>query len=361
MPLRARQAIRAMPGYVPPREGRTGLRLDFNENTAGCSPAVLQALRDTTADDLARYPEYEGAEANITAAFGHSPATALLTNGVDDAIWLAVVTYLDPGDEAIIVTPTFAMYRFYCQQAGVTPVAVGYVNREVGDGVRRFDLDPAAVVAAVTPRTRAVFIANPNNPTGSYAAEAELLALARQLPECMIFADEAYADFVAPGHRGLLDAVADTPNLVVARTFSKAYGLAGARLGCLFAHPGQLPDLRKAHSPYNVNTLALRCGLAALGDGAWAADYCRQAIESRPEIERMLAGCGIPYWQSRANFVLFESGGRTEALVAGLRRRGVLIRDRRADWPGAARISCGTREQTARACAEFRAVWEEIQ
>ena len=359
MSLAARAAIRAMPAYLPPREGRTGLRLDFNENTLGCSPAVLAALRASSAEDLSRYPEYDAAERQITAAWGHSPATALLTNGVDDAIWLAVVTFLDPGDEAIVVTPTFAMYRFYCQQAGVAPVFVPCSSRELGGGVRVFELDMPALLAAVTPRTRAVFLANPNNPTGHAISETVLLQLARRLPDCLIFADEAYADFVAPGHRGLLDAVAATPNLVVARTFSKAYGLAGARLGCLFAPPGLVPDLRKAHSPYNVNTLALRCGLAALSDPAWAADYCRQVIASRAVVEQTLAACAIPYWQSRANFVLFEAGDRTDLLIAGLRRRGILIRDRRSDWPGAARISCGSVEQTTAACAALRQLWEE--
>ncbi|HEY7839590.1 MAG TPA: histidinol-phosphate transaminase [Terriglobales bacterium] len=365
-----RAAIRAMPAYKPPQEGRRGLRLDFNENTEGCSPRVIEALRQTSAqalaEDLARYPEYDAAEAEIAAFFGHTPATALVTNGVDDAILLAVTTYLDPGSEAIIVTPTFAMYRFYCQQAGVVPVEVAYQEYEVETGVREFRLSIEAVLAAVTARTRAIFIATPNNPTGNHTPETQILALARLLPECLIFADEAYADFVDPaaassaGYEGLLPAVEETPNLLVARTFSKAYGLAGARLGCLFAHPGALPWLRKAHSPYNVNTLALRCGRAALADAAWAQAYCIEAVASRAVVEATLTELGITYWKSQANFVLFDSGDRTTALIAGLRARGVLIRDRRGDWPGAARISCGRLETTRRACAAFTEVWREL-
>lgn len=358
--LPPRAAIRAMPPYKPPQEGRRGLRLDFNENTDGCAPAVLEALRRASAEDLARYPEYDEAEAEIAAAFGHTSATAILTNGVDDAILLAVTTFLDPGSEAIVVTPTFAMYRFYCQQAGVTVVETPYQERALSAGVRAFEFSAAAILGALTRRTRAVFFASPNNPTGNHTSETEILALARQLPECLIFADEAYADFVAPGYRGLLDQVAATPNLMVARTFSKAYGLAGARLGCLFAPAEAMAWMRKAHSPYNVNTLALICGRAALADRAWAENYSREVVASRALVEAMLTRLGISYWKSQANFVLFDSGERTTALIEGLRRRGVLIRDRRGDWPGAARISCGSLEITRRGCDSFAEVWKEL-
>ena len=357
MTLNLRAALRDLPPYTPPQEGRTGLRLDFNENTVGCSPAALAALHATTTEDLARYPAYEEAEADIAAAFGHTSATALLTNGVDDAILLATMALLDPGDEALIPSPSFALYRFYCQQCGVRPVELSYRSEPVGPGVNEFCLGAADLLAAVGERTRAIFLATPNNPTGHVWPLAQVLELARALPQCLIFADEAYADFVAPSYAGLLPEVQRQPNLLVARTFSKAYGLAGARLGCLFAHPDLLPGLRKIHSPYNVNTLAVRCARAAVADAAWVEDYRRQAIASRGLIEATLAELGIPYWRSAANFVLFDAGGGAEAVLAGMRRRAILIRDRRADWPGALRITCGAVDQTQRACAALREVW----
>jgi len=349
-----------MHGYAPPKEGRVGLRLDFNENTTGCSPAVLAALRAAGAEDLARYPEYAQGEAEIAAAFGHTPASFTLTNGVDDALMLAVLTFLDPGDELLIAAPTFAMYRFYAEQLGAVVRSVPARNLAVAPGIHRFELDLATLRAAITPRTRLICLASPNNPTGALQPPEALLELARDFPDLALLVDEAYAEFVADDYRGLLAAVLDQPNLLVARTFSKAYGMAGARLGCLAAHPALMPTLRTAHSPYNVNSLAVLCGRAAVRDTAWVADYRRQTIASRALVETCLQSLAIPYWQSRANFVLFDAGGAAAALVAACKQRGVLLRDRRADYPGAVRITCGTVEQTTQALRLLKELWPTL-
>lgn len=356
-PLRIRSAVARMRPYHPPVEGRHGLRLDFNENTVGCSARVLAALRAVTAEDLARYPEYQAAEMEIAAAFGHTPDSLVVTNGVDDAILLTVQTLVDAGDEIVIVEPTFAMYRFYAEQAGARLQRLRYRDEHGADGGREFRLDLHALGAAIGPRTRVVFLANPNNPTGSYAPPEELVALARRRPTCAFFIDEAYGDFVAGAAAELIRQAGAPPNLLVARTFSKLYGLAGARLGVLAAHPELMAAMRKVHSPYSVNTLALVAARAALGDREWALDYRRQVIESRARIERALSELGIPWWRSAANFVLFEAGLRADALLAAGREQGILLRDRRADLPGAVRITCGTLEQTERALDLLRSVW----
>ncbi len=354
---RLRPAVERLRAYNPPKEGRAGLRLDFNENTIGCPPRVLEVLREITGEDLARYPEYAQGEDAIAQAFGHTPATMTLTNGVDDAILLAVQCFVDSGDEMIIVEPTFTIYRFYGELTGAHLMPVRWREREITSRVRRFELDSSALRAALTPQTRLVIIASPNNPTGHLTPPAELLDWVRAAPQTAFLVDEAYADFVAPGYRGLLDAVRTLPNLLVARTFSKSYGLAGLRLGSLFAHPELMPVLRKAHSPYNVNTLAIRCALAALRDQDWLEDYRRQIRASREHIQSVLAVAGIAYWQSEANFVLFEAGERADSILSGLRRQGILIRDRRGDYPGALRITCGTQEQTERALAALLEFW----
>lgn len=361
MPPVIRDVIRRMKGYSPPKEGRTGLRLDFNENTVGCSPNVLEALRHATAEDLARYPEYNQAEAEIAAAFGHTPATCTITNGVDDAIFLAALTFLDQGDEAIVVEPTFSMYRFYASQLAAEVRRVEWRERELQPGVREFYFVKEDVLAAVTPRTRIIFIASPNNPTGTLAAREDLLALAAALPDVALFVDEAYADFVSEGNRGLLDEVVNIPNLLVARTFSKAYGLAGARLGCLFANQELMRTLRKAHSPYNVNTLAVICGRAAVRDREWVQEFRRQAIASRRLIEKRFLQMGIIWWKSAANFVLFQAGEAADFLLEGMRAHNILIRDRRSDYPGTLRITSGTVEQTQHALDTFAELWGEYQ
>jgi histidinol-phosphate aminotransferase len=362
--MRVRTSIERMRPYFPPMEGRSGLRLDFNENTAGCSPLVMDVLRSVTPDEIARYPEYLDAEADIAASFGHTPATMTLTNGVDDAVQLAVQTTVDPGDEVVVVEPTFSMYRFYAQQAAATVTSVPQLERQVRPGVKRFDFDLDAIRRAVGDRTRLVFIAVPNNPTGAFAEASELLNLADDLarlaPDCTLFLDEAYADFVDDRYRGVLDSVAGRDNLLLARTFSKAYGLAGLRLGALFASPRNMPVLRKAHSPYNVNLLAARCGRAAVRDRKWVQGYRREVIAARAQIESTFERLGIEYWASAANFVLFQAGDNAGRLLARMRASGILLRDRGADVKGAARITCGTSEQTEVALRALAKAWNAL-
>ncbi len=357
---RVRPAIEKMQPYHPPLEGRTGLRLDFNENTQGCSPAVLEALHSATAEDLARYPEYSQGESEIAASFGHTPESMVLTNGVDDAILLAVETFVDRGDEVVFVEPTFSMYRFYSQQAEAVLRPQRYLEAEIAPGAAEFRLDMTALRAAVTGKTRMVFVASPNNPTGTLADGDELVRLAEDFPNLLVFVDEAYADFVSEENRGLLDEVLRLPNLLVARTFSKAYGLAGLRLGALFAHPAMTPTLRKAHPPYNVNMLAVICGRAAVRERGWVSNYRRETIASRGLIEEALERLGIPYWKSYANFVLFQAGAHASTLLREFRANGILLRDRRADYPGAVRITCGTVEQTKTAITLLEGTWKRL-
>lgn len=352
MPVQIREAILALPSYKPPIAGRTGLRLDFNENTSGCSPSVLRALAGLDGETVARYPDVAAAEAAIAAAYGHSPASALLTNGVDDALLLLALIFLEPGAEAIIPEPAFAMYRFYAAQTGARLVSVPF-----GRTPREFFTDCAVLGRAVTPRTRVIFVASPNNPTGHLTPTSDLIALAQRWPDILICVDEAYAEFVADDYAGMLPHVLRQPNLVVTRTFSKAYGLAGARLGCLFAHPDLLPVLRKAHSPYNVSALAAACGAAAVADTVWVRAYRRKVIASRSLLVATLDELAIPYWRSAANFVLCDAGTRAHELTVGLRTRGVLVRDRGGDIAGAVRITCGRVSQTETACAAIKEVW----
>lgn len=353
--MKPRPAIAALEPYRPPQERAAALRLDFNENTRGCAPAVLRALGAATAETLATYPAVEPAEAAIAAAFGHSPATCLLTNGTDDAILLAAMTWLEAGAEAIVLRPSFALFRFYSAQMGAEVVEL-----ELPDRGGQFFTPVEQILAAATPRTRLIFLATPNNPTGHATPRAAVLALCQKLPETVVFADEAYADFLDDPRESLLGDVGPVPNLMVSRTFSKAHGLAGVRLGCLFAAPEAMAWLRRAHSPYNVNSLAAQCGRAAVQSPEWARASAVEARQAREIIEQALAEAGIPYWRSQANFVLFDAGARAAGLLAGMRERGILLRDRGRDRAGALRISCGTVGQTTLACEALREVWRGL-
>src|SRR5437660_7766050 len=181
--LNGRKAVRTLPSYHPPLGGRNGLRLDFNENTVGCSPRVLDRLRHVGPEQLARYPEREPVEAVVAGFLGITASQLLLTNGVDEAIHLLCQTYLEPGDEALIVVPTYSMYRIYVMATGAQVISI-----PAGEGFR---FPTEEVCNCITPRTRLIAIANPNNPTGTVAPQQDLLRLAASAPDSAVLVDEA--------------------------------------------------------------------------------------------------------------------------------------------------------------------------
>jgi histidinol-phosphate aminotransferase len=339
-----------MAPYHPPSSGRAGkLRLDFNENTVGCSPAVAAFLREKlNAEMLTLYPEYEDALAELAAFFGVTGDEMQLTNGTDEAIQVLVNTFVDDGDEVLLLKPSYAMYRFYAELAGA----------EVREIPFRGDLSfPAEELrAAVTPRTRAILLGNPNNPTGSGASAETLAALLAAAPQAAVLVDEAYFEFSGVTVLPLLRA---HPNLFVSRTFSKAYGMAALRCGCLFSQAANVAYLRKAQSPYSVNALAALAARAAVRDPDYTAAYVREALAARDRICEGLARLGIRYYPSQANFVLFAAGDRAAFLRDELRRRGVLVRDRSYEIAGCVRVTSGTREQAARFLAELEDLWRK--
>src|SRR5579859_4529147 len=185
--LEARAAVINLHAYRPPLAGRTGLRLDFNESTIGCSPRVLARLQMLDAEALARYPEREPVESEVASFLKLDPAQVLLTNGVDEAIHLLCSTYLEAGDEALIVVPTFTMYELFAAAAGARVIEV-----RAGDDFE-FPLD--ALLARINPTTRLIMIANPNNPTGKAVACDVLIRIAEAAPNAAVLIDEAYFEF----------------------------------------------------------------------------------------------------------------------------------------------------------------------
>jgi histidinol-phosphate aminotransferase len=349
--LEARAAVRTLPTYHPPLGGRDGLRLDFNENTVGCSLRVLARLRELTAEDLARYPEREPIEAVVAGHLGIEPRELLLTNGVDEAIHLLCETFLEPGNEVLIVVPTFAMYEISAAATGAHVIAV--------PAEETFRFPTADLLARVTPRTRLVAVANPNNPTGAVAEPADLLEIARRAPQAAILVDEAYFEFYG---QTLLPQFRNMRNLFVARTFSKAYGMAGFRIGVLAGDAAQIAMVRRVSSPYNVNGVALACLPTALADDNYIQQYVEQVREGRERLQDEFRKCGIPFWPSEANFVLARIGPLKTAFVQAMRARGILVRDRSRDYgcDGCVRITIGTLEHTNRLLVALRKVLEEI-
>ncbi len=348
--LRPREAVRTLPSYHPPLAGRDGLHLDFNENTVGCSPRVSERLRRLSPEQLARYPEREPVEAAVAKVLGVTAPELLLTNGVDEAIHLLCETYLEPGDEALIVVPTYSMYRIYMMAAGAQVISIpaGKDFRFPGD----------EVCQRITPRTRLIAVANPNNPTGTVAPSEDLMRIAHSASGAAVLVDEAYFEFYG---RSVLAARAEASNLFVARTFSKAYGLAGLRIGVLVGDAEQMRAVRRVSSPYNVNAVALACLPEALSDQGYIQQYVSEVCESRARLERALGASGIEFWRSQANFVLARVASAS-SFVELMRRRGILVRDRSSDpgCEGCVRITLGPRAHADRLLTALQETFEEL-
>jgi histidinol-phosphate aminotransferase len=337
--------------YHPPLARRTGLRLDFNENTEGCSPKVLESIRQITADELARYPEREPLERLAAEQLGAPASQVLLTNGVDEAIHLLCEAYLEAEHEVIIVTPTFGMYEIYAEATGAKIVSAQC------EGEFRFPL--RQVMTAITPATRLIAVASPNNPTGTAATRQEVLAICAAAPQAAVLIDEAYFDF--HGVTVIAD-VTSTANLFVARTFSKAYGLAGLRIGILIGPEEQMPMVRRVSSPYSVNAVALQALPAALQDREYLGGYVGQVLQGKERLAEELRNLDIRFWPSHANFLLLYIGPLHRGFVTAMRQRGILVRDRSSDpgCDGCVRITVGTGVQMDTLIVALRAVSAEL-
>jgi histidinol-phosphate aminotransferase len=350
--VKPRQAVLDMPEYHPPLASRNALRLDFNENTFAPSPRVLEQLHKITSEGLTKYPEREHAEQIVANHFHLQPEQVLLTNGVDEAIHLLCLAFLEAEDEALICTPSFFMYDVSVQL--MTP----HLRHVQADETLAFPFE--RFLAAINEKTKLIIVASPNNPTGTIVSREHLLAIAAAAPHAVLMVDEAYFHF--HGASTLAD-VSNVPNLIVARTFSKAYGLANLRLGMLAGNPELLRYIRKAASPYNVNGVALACLPAALEDDAYVRWYADQVKTGR---ERMAAGLrelGVPFFESHANFILMQIGPKHGELVKAMRDHGVLLRDRSTDpgCDGFVRITIGIEEHVTRGLAALKTCLQEIE
>jgi histidinol-phosphate aminotransferase len=340
-----------MKEYHPPLGNRNALRLDFNENTLACSSKVMDALRRITAGDLTRYPEREPVEALVAEHLALKPVQVALTNGVDEAIHSLFEAFLEAGDEVLLPVPTYAMYEVYASSTDARMVTVQ------SDGDLQFPLE--RMLASISPRTKVIAIANPNSPSGSALSSAQILEIARRAPHAVVLVDEAYFHFHG---ETVIDLIGTIPNLVVARTFSKAYGLAGLRLGALAGPENLMRWVRRVLSPYSVNALALACLPPALEDAAYLDWYVAEVLAARAELESALDDAGIRRWPSHANFVLVEIGVKHKEFVRTMNAAGVLVRDRSSDpgCDGCVRITIGTRPQMRQAIPALRQTLSDL-
>jgi histidinol-phosphate aminotransferase len=320
------------------------VKLASNENPLGTSPKALAAVH-AALPDLHRYPDGSGFRLRRALASRHDVGIdqIILGNGSCEILEMLARAYIADGDEAVISQQSFVMYELAINQVNGRPVAM-----PTAPG-RRHDLD--AMAAAVTSRTKLVYVANPCNPTGTYNTRPEVDRLIATVGErVLVVLDQAYQEYV--DRPDFPDGLADLKaghNVIVLRTFSKIYGLAGLRIGYGIADPDVIATLNRVRSPFNTSSIAQAAALGALEDDEWAARSRDHNLREVAFLQGELARRGIAYTPSVTNFLLIELEGDTRGLFLEFQKRGVIIRP--VGGPGlagCARVSVGTRSETER-------------
>lgn len=328
-PLRPRPhaGVLAVDPYVPGKSKAAGFKgtiykLSSNETPLGASPAAKAAFQ-AAIDTLEAYPDGNATPLReaIGRRHGLEPARIVCGAGSDELLFMLANIYCKPGDEGIYTKHGFLLYRVAILAAGGAPVVVDE---------RDFTVDVDAILAAVTSQTRIVYIANPNNPTGTYVDRAAIARLADALPpNVLLVLDAAYAEYAtAADYEAGFDLARRRENVVVTRTFSKIYGLASLRLGWCYAHPGVCDALNRIRSPFNVNDPAMRAGVAAVEDAAHVEAAVAHNAYWREVLTREIRALGFPVTTSAANFILIHMRDEAEARAADafLTARGLILR-----------------------------------
>jgi histidinol-phosphate aminotransferase len=317
------------------------VKLASNENPFGPSPRALEALREAL-PRVNRYPDGSCyyLRKRLSEKLGVGEDRLIFGNGSDELIVMAIRAFADEGDEVLTASPTFLIYRIAAR-------AEGLALREVPLRDYRYDLE--AMASLIGPRTRLIFISNPNNPTGTYVSRGEVERFLDSVPgDCLVFFDEAYFEYAYEEGGDYPDSLRyqDRGNVITARTFSKIHGLAGLRIGYAVSSPEVIELMNKVREPFNVNSLAQAAALAALDDEGYLR-WVREMTEAgKRQLYRGLEGMGVKYVPSAANFILIELGPRAREICDELLRAGVVVRYMGA-WglPRHARVTIGRREE----------------
>jgi histidinol-phosphate aminotransferase len=349
----ARPEVEGLHAYSAPLEGRRGLlRLDFNENTVGPSPQVVEALRAIPADHIAIYPEYDGLREAVVASLQRplQPEQVGLFNGVDAAIHAVFHAYGDRGETLLTTSPTFGYYTPCAQMQGMAIEAIPYEGEA-------FAFPLQAIRSALARRPRLLLICNPNNPTGTRLAPELVLELATAAPDTLVVVDELYEAFTGDSVLPLADFAA-TPNLLVLRSLAKTAGLAGLRIGFAIGADPVIDRISRVTGPYDINSFAVTAAFAALRDQTYVDAYVAEVLRARQWISGQLQSAGVRHHVDGGNYLLIWPKGGAAAVDAALRAEGILVRSM-AGKPlidGALRVSLGTVEQMQRFWRAYAAI-----
>jgi histidinol-phosphate aminotransferase len=356
-----RPAVRAMAAYTPGEQIADLVKLNTNEGAFGPSPQVMAVLAAITDESLRVYPDPTCRQLRLAAAarFGVTPEQVLVGNGSDDCLTILYRSFLDVGQKVVCPWPTYGLYDTLASLQGAKLIRLPFQQI-----ARRYELPPDLTKQ----RAKMIILANPNNPSSTLIPVDRLRRLCEDAADAIVVIDEAYVDFAlgAGVDASLLPYLDQHPNLVVLRTFSKSYSLAGARLGLLFAAAPLVEALTKVKDSYNVNAISQALGVAALADRAHHEDSVRRTLDQRARLEAALTELGPPApattltlaWpEPAANFLLVEFGERAEEIYRALKHEGLLVRW----WPTPElrtklRISVGRPPDNDRVVAALRRV-----
>ena len=345
-----RLEVECLKAYSAPLEGRRGLlRLDFNENTIGPSPRVLEALRAIAADQIAVYPEYDGLREAVVANLSNrdqgrpglpqplSPSQIGLFNGVDAAIHAIFHAYGDRGDRLLTTSPTFGYYTPCAQMQGMEILAIPYEGSDF-----RFPLQVIRTLLQQK-RPRLLLLCNPNNPTGTRLAPEQIQQLAMAAPESLVVIDELYEAFTGDSVMSLADFTV-TPNLLVLRSLAKTAGLAGLRMGFAIGSADVIDRVSRVTGPYDINSFAVTAAFAALDDQAYVDAYVADVLKAREWLRSRLDASGVRYHLDGGNYLLIWPQQQPAEVEAALRKRGILVRlmTGKPLIDGSLRVSIGT-------------------
>ncbi|MBN2493060.1 MAG: histidinol-phosphate aminotransferase family protein [Deltaproteobacteria bacterium] len=343
-PACSRETIKLRPGIEH-------FKLDWNESTISPSPKVIEALIAFLGNGSALnwYPDmfYQPLYTRLADYTGNPVSRLLLTNGSDASLELICQTYLDPGDNVVFPVPTYNHFLQFAEVAGAELRGVEPENPFLPSLVE--------IEAQVDERTKLIYLVNPNNPTGQVHSPVEILQLADRHPSLLVIVDEAYFEFAGVTCARLIDSA---PNIVVTRSFSKAFSLAGMRLGYLIAHEAVLQDLRRIYNPKSVNMLAMVAAAAALDDLSYYRAYVRDVKRSAAMVERFCRKHGLPCRTTYANWILVQFDD-APGMARKLAKAGIHVRDRSQQLPGTLRIGLGTPEQMSEVLARIERILAE--
>jgi len=392
-PPAARPEVESLQAYSAPLEGRRGLlRLDFNENTVGPSPKVVEAIRAIPPENYAIYPEYDGLREAVVASLrceassaagmagaagdpgaagsGLTPAHVGLFNGVDAAIHAVFHAYGASGDRLLTTSPTFGYYAPCARMQGMAIEAIPYrlpdfafPLEEIRAALTALKTSAAGLQTGQPPRL--LLICNPNNPTGTRLAPEKILALAAAAPETLLVVDELYEAFTGDSVLPLLlrdaggaEPFASLPNLLVLRSLSKTAGIAGLRIGFAIGSPELVDRVSRVTGPYDINSFAVTAAFAALADQAYVDGYVAEVLRARDWLVAQLQAAGVRHHVAGGNYLLLWPRTTAVAVVVALRAAGILVRSM-AGKPlidGSVRVSIGTREQMERFWGAYVAI-----